>query len=109
MVSFFRLRADVLSILNENGSSWHGLAGLIFEDFDRGILCIRMKDPGFTDLCKRSKSGSIYESGKIFPSLNQALKEPYIKDQRKINPTPTFAPYLHEKVILHDIVLLTLL
>ena len=106
----------MLSILNENGSSWLGLADLILEDFECGILCIRMKVLGFTEECKRSErdflneSGNIYESGKIFPSLNLALKEPYIKDQRKKSiPLQLSPPTCTEKRTLHDIVLLTLL
>ena len=95
--------ADVLSILNENGSSWLGLADLILEDFECGILCIRMKVLGFTEECKRSErdflseSGNIYESGKIFPSLNLALKELYIKDQRKNQSHSNFRPLLARK------------
>jgi len=79
------------------------LADLILEDFECGILCIRMEVLGFTEVCKRSEcdflseSGNIYESGKIFPSLNLALKEPYIKDQRKYQSHSNFRALLAGK------------
>ena len=64
---------------------------------------------GFTDLCKRSESGSIYESGKIFkskPSLERTL---YQGPEKKSIPLQLSRPTCTETRTLHDIVLLTLL
>ena len=53
---------------------WPGLADLFFEDFECGILCIRMKVLGFTEVCKRSESGNTYELGKnLSKSLERTL------------------------------------